>query len=163
VLHVCWRNRQKKLKATISSELAVKQRTIKEEKYEEETFEVQDPPGGRVDDSESSMLDVKCVTRKLWSEPMSKSFSARMGNLLVRFLYSRPETGTLPDPRKASYSPMFLGKGVGKGWPSSCAHSPADLSTTLSAEVYWWWATQTCDHISNIVHRKDTHAKEGCL
>ena len=91
-------------------------------------------PGGKVEEpSDSPMLDVKCVTRELWSDPMSMSFSARVGNLLVRILYSRPETGTLPESRKASYSPIFLGNGVCKGWPSSCAHSPTDRFTTSPA------------------------------
>ena len=91
-----------------------------------------------MEDSESSMLEDKCMTRKLGSDPMSKSFSDRVGNLFVRLLYKRPDTGTFPDSRKASYSPMFLGKGVDKGWPSSCAHSPADLSTTSPAGQHWW-------------------------
>ena len=65
--------------------------------------------------SESPMLDDKCMTRKLGSDPMSKSLSARVGNLLVRLLYNNPDTGTLPDSRKASYSSMFLGKGGGHG------------------------------------------------
>ena len=108
------------------------------------------------------MLDVKCETRKLWSDPMSKSFSARMGNLLVRFLCRRPETGTLPDSKKASYSPMFLGKGVGKGWPSSCAHSPADLSTTSPAGVHWWGDSDVRSYQSNSeVHGKEGHTCEG--
>jgi len=110
------------------------------------------------------MLDVKCVTRKLWSDPISKSFSARIGNLLVRFLYSRPEMGTFPDSRKASYSPMFLGKGVGKGWTSSCAHSPADLSTTSPAGVHWWGESDVQSYQANSeVNGKEGHtAMKGC-
>jgi hypothetical protein len=43
------------------------------------------------------MLEVKWVTKKLWSHPISMSFPARLGMDLVKVAYSRPETGTFPD------------------------------------------------------------------
>ena len=68
---------------------------------------------------DESMLEVKCATNRLWSDPMSMSLSVRLGKARVKFKYKTPETGTLPDARNASNSSIVLGKGSGSGSLSS--------------------------------------------